>query len=257
MPWVCGMIWRPRRPTGSQVSRITDGGFEEAITYGPDTVFGWQVKTVPQTQIGIDPNTWHGGGRSLRMMFQVRTQLDATLAAQLVTVVPDASYDFECFVKTAKFQSGGPLTIQILDANQGTSHWPHRNPLRMAITTGIRVALPFKSGAKTEAVTVKIVRGGCRRRYGVSDLWKRLRMTTSVSTDATSVVIADSSPLSVPAPSREHAVYKIRHSLASRFVFLVICVGIVMSALAFRNRSLLGFGPLQSWRADDSDPMGD
>jgi len=58
-------------------------------------------------------------------------------------------------------------------------------------------------------------------------------MTTSVSTDTTSVVIADSSPLSVPAPSRERAVYKIRHSLASRFVFLVICVGIVMSALAF------------------------
>src|SRR6185369_9614324 len=58
-------------------------------------------------------------------------------------------------------------------------------------------------------------------------------MTTSVSTDTTSVVIAESSPLSVPAPSRERAVYKIRHSLASRFVFLVICVGIVMSALAF------------------------
>jgi hypothetical protein len=156
-------VWNDLAPTSAyraQVSRITDGGFEEAITYGPDTVFGWQVKTVPQTQIGIDPNTWHGGGRSLRMMFQVRTQLDATLAAQLVTVVPDASYDFECFVKTAKFQSGGPLIIQILDANQGTSLATSESAPN-GDNDWIRVALPFKSGAKTEAVTVKIVRGGC------------------------------------------------------------------------------------------------
>jgi len=156
-------VWNDLAPTPAykaQVSRITDGSFEEVITYGADTVFGWQVKTVPQTQIGIDPNMRHGGGRSLRMVFQVRTQLDATLASQLVPVVPNTSYDFECFVKTSKFQSGGPLIVQILDANEGTSLATSESAPN-GDNDWIRVALTFKTGAKTDGVTVRIVRSSC------------------------------------------------------------------------------------------------
>src|ERR1700740_456306 len=58
-------------------------------------------------------------------------------------------------------------------------------------------------------------------------------MTTSVSNDTTSVVGTESlSPL-LPTTSRERMVYRIRHTLASRFIFLIICVAIVLSALAF------------------------
>lgn len=58
-------------------------------------------------------------------------------------------------------------------------------------------------------------------------------MTTSVSNDTTDVIITESSPLLIPTASRERVVYRIRHSLASRFVFLIICVAIVLSALAY------------------------
>jgi len=57
-------------------------------------------------------------------------------------------------------------------------------------------------------------------------------MTTSVSNDTTSIIVTESSP-SLPTTSRERMVYRIRHTLASRFVFLIICVAIVLSALAF------------------------
>lgn len=57
-------------------------------------------------------------------------------------------------------------------------------------------------------------------------------MTTSVSSD-TELIISDDSPLLIPESSRERHVYRIKHTLASRFVFLTICVGIVLSALAF------------------------
>ena len=58
-------------------------------------------------------------------------------------------------------------------------------------------------------------------------------MTTSVSSDETSLAVAETSaPIAAPAP-REHGVYRIRHTLASRFAFLVICVAIVLSALAY------------------------
>ena len=58
-------------------------------------------------------------------------------------------------------------------------------------------------------------------------------MTTSLSNEETSVVVAESSPPAVERISSERSVYRIRHTLASRFAFLVICVAIVLSALAY------------------------
>ena len=58
-------------------------------------------------------------------------------------------------------------------------------------------------------------------------------MTTSLSNEETSVVVAESSPPAVERSSSERSVYRIRHTLASRFAFLVICVAIVLSALAY------------------------
>lgn len=58
-------------------------------------------------------------------------------------------------------------------------------------------------------------------------------MTTSVSSEETSVIVAESPTPLVRASSSERGVYRIRHTLASRFAFLVICVAIVLSALAY------------------------
>lgn len=58
-------------------------------------------------------------------------------------------------------------------------------------------------------------------------------MTTSVSSEETSVIVAESPKPLAPASSSERGVYRIRHTLASRFAFLVICVAIVLSALAY------------------------
>jgi len=57
-------------------------------------------------------------------------------------------------------------------------------------------------------------------------------MTTSVSNEEVSVVVAEPASLEA-SQSQERSVYRIRHTLASRFAFLVICVAIVTSALAY------------------------
>jgi tetratricopeptide (TPR) repeat protein len=156
-------VWNQLAPTTgyrAEIDRMTDGSFEEVLTYGLDTVFGWQVKTAPQTQIGIDPGVSHYGSRSLRTVFQVRNQLDATLISQLVAVEKNTTYDFECYVKTAKFQSGGPLTVQILDANGGAS-LATSDSAASGDNDWSRVALNFKTSDKSEAVTIRIYRGSC------------------------------------------------------------------------------------------------
>lgn len=57
-------------------------------------------------------------------------------------------------------------------------------------------------------------------------------MTTSVSNDQTSEV-AIKAPDAVAATDKAATVYRIRHTLASRFLILVVCVAIVLSTLAF------------------------
>ena len=57
-------------------------------------------------------------------------------------------------------------------------------------------------------------------------------MTTSLSSAETSVAVAESAAPPAPRITVERA-YRIRHTLASRFAFLVICVAIVLSALAY------------------------
>ena len=57
-------------------------------------------------------------------------------------------------------------------------------------------------------------------------------MTTSVSNDDVSVLAVPGSQ-KLAATSSQDRQYRVRHTLASRFAFLVICIAIVMSALAY------------------------
>jgi len=58
-------------------------------------------------------------------------------------------------------------------------------------------------------------------------------MTTSVSSVETSLVTAEASLPVLPARSPELRSHRVAHTLPSRFAFLIICIAIVMSALAF------------------------
>ena len=142
-----------------EVDHIFDGSFEEAVTYAPDTVFGWQVKSAPQMQIGIDKNKGHNGPRSLRLVFQVRTNIEGIHLSQLVPVQPNTEYELECYVATDKLETGSTPIVQIVDAADdaplgsmmapgGTSDWK-------------RTSFTFKTGNKTEAITLKILRVSC------------------------------------------------------------------------------------------------
>jgi tetratricopeptide (TPR) repeat protein len=156
-------VWNdiaPNEKLRAEVGRVFDPGFEDASSYGAEAAFGWQVKQVPQVQIGIDPARSHGGTSSLRLAFHVRSDLDGINVSQLVPVAPNTEYDFEFYVATEKLETGGPTSVQVIDpttsailvaspgAAGGTSDWT-------------RIALTFKTGDKAEAVAIKIVRPTC------------------------------------------------------------------------------------------------
>lgn len=156
-------LWNDIAPASGykvEEGRIADSGFEESVNYGASVVFGWQVKNVPQMQIGIDPDTSHNGQRSLRIVFQVRSQKDQISVSQLVPIAKDTTYDFECFVKTAKLQSGGPPVVQIVDGGNGAI-LASSDAAPSGNNDWNRIGLTFKTGSTSEAVTVRIVRASC------------------------------------------------------------------------------------------------
>ena len=142
-----------RRPSGQM-------GLEEPVAYAGDAIFGWYVKGAPQMHIGIDPNKGHNGERSLRLVFQVRTNVQDLNASQLIAVTPNKEYDFECYVATDKLETGAAPQIQILDANNGEA----LGTSAMA-STGTndwqRIGFSFKTSEKTQAIMLKVVRYSC------------------------------------------------------------------------------------------------
>jgi tetratricopeptide (TPR) repeat protein len=141
-----------------EVGRIFDGGFEELAA--PESVFAWQVKALPNLQIGLDQEKSHSGASSLRLLFHVRSNIENINISQIVPVAPNTEYDFEFYVATENLETGSPPLVAILDpttsglivssqpASNGNSDWT-------------RVALSFKTGDKTEAVTIRIARPSC------------------------------------------------------------------------------------------------
>lgn len=139
-----------------KVGQILEGGFELSTASG---VFGWQVKSGQQSQGSIDPAVGHNGNRSLRLLFKARANVDLT-ASQLVVVEPGTQYDLAAFVKTNKLESAGLPIIEILDAADG-SVLASSQPAPGGTSDWQSTSIALKTGAKTEAIIVRINRAAC------------------------------------------------------------------------------------------------
>ncbi len=144
----------------TEVDHIFDGSFEDNVEYGPEVLFGWQVRNAPQMESGIDPGRSHSGSRSLKLVFQVRSNLQSVNVFELVPVQPKTEYELECYVSTDKLETGSAPQIDVFDP--ATNTVMVASPMAPRGTNGWnRVTLSFKTGEKTEAVTVRIVRVSC------------------------------------------------------------------------------------------------
>jgi tetratricopeptide (TPR) repeat protein len=156
-------IWNsvaPGTAYRADIGRIVDPGFEDDVSHGPGMLFGWQVPTMDHVQIGITPNVGHTGGRSLRIFFQVRSNLKPFSIGQLVPVSPNTQYDFVCYLKTEKLIGASTPFVTIVDAADDNS----LATSEMAAAGDIDwqpISLSFKTGPKTEAVKLLIGRNPC------------------------------------------------------------------------------------------------
>jgi Flp pilus assembly protein TadD len=156
-------IWNniaPGNAARAELGRVVDGGFDENVTHGPGAVFSWQFQSTSPVQTGIDSNVGHTGDRSFRILFQVRSKLEALNVFQLVPVRANTQYDFEYYLKTDKLVSAATPVVAVSDASD-ESILVSSEPAPNGDNDWQRISLSFKTGAKTEAVKLKISPTSC------------------------------------------------------------------------------------------------
>lgn len=156
-------VWNDIAPGPSyraEIGKLIDGGLEDNLAHGPSAVFGWQVQSAAQLQIGIDARVGHTGSHSLRVFFQVRSHIDSIDLSQLVPVAPNTQYDFECYMQTERLESASTPIVAITDAADETT-LANSGAAPTGNNGWQRIALSFKTGAKAEAVRIRISRPGC------------------------------------------------------------------------------------------------
>jgi tetratricopeptide (TPR) repeat protein len=140
--------------------KFIDGGFESGLGYHEGSFFGWKVTSTSQAQIGIDPAQGYQSGRSLRLLFQVRSRLDTVEVSQLIPITPDTEYELEYAVKTQKLESADLLSVGIFDEVEGKLL--SKSEETPGGTSDWKVTkLSFKTGPKTQAIRMRLLRNPC------------------------------------------------------------------------------------------------
>jgi hypothetical protein len=147
-------------PVHSAAGKFVDGSFESGLGYHEGSIFGWKVTSTPQLQIGIDPGQGYQSARSLRLLFQVRNKLDTINVSQLIPVNPDTQYDLEYAVKTQKLESADLPSVAIFDEVEGKL-LTTAELLQGGSNDWQVVKVSFKTGPKTQAITMRLQRKAC------------------------------------------------------------------------------------------------
>jgi Tetratricopeptide repeat len=140
--------------------KFVDGSFESGLSHHEGSIFGWKVKSTAQAQINIDPGQGYQSGRSLRLLFQVRIRMDVIDVSQLIPVTPNTEYELEYAVQTQKLEGADLPMVAVLDEVEGKLLVASE-----AVPSGTNdwkvVKLNFKTGPKTQAITIRLQRTPC------------------------------------------------------------------------------------------------
>jgi len=153
-------VVRDTEPDAPTAEQIWNGDFELQIPAEASSPFYWAVASRTQAQVGIDSDRPHGGERSLRILFNVPTNLDSIGLWQVIVVNPNTQYHLQYFVRTRDLNSGSTPQVVIIDmvdnatlgmsatAPTGTSDWQ-------------KTTIDFKTKASTRAIKLALHRVGC------------------------------------------------------------------------------------------------
>jgi hypothetical protein len=142
--------------------RVPNGSFESEIAPAGKKVFEWQVTPAAAAQVAIDPRTFHGGRRSLRISFNAAQQIDFKNVSALVVVEPSTRYRLTFYARAEDLKSASTPLVEVFDAAGDLSAALAASaPIAAGTSDWQQSSVEFTTGARTEAVLVRLNRTPC------------------------------------------------------------------------------------------------
>lgn len=130
------------RESDAAGSLVWNGGFENEPLDGG---FDWRFQPIEGAEISWDEENLHSGGRSLRVDFDGKSNVDFANVWQYVPVSPSTTYRFSAFLRTEDLTTESGIHFEIRDASRpgtpvhstpdlaGSQNWAEQN---LEIVTG-------------------------------------------------------------------------------------------------------------------------
>jgi carbohydrate binding protein with CBM4/9 domain len=136
-------------------SVLWDGGFESSVTGGG---FAWLISEGSRgVQIGFDNQEKHSGKRSLRLLFDGKSNINFEGVCHFVPVHPSTPYRFSAWVRSRSLTTDQGIRFQL--RSRGTQN------TSTAVTSEVhgtapwtRIELPWSSGKDVQELQVCLVR---------------------------------------------------------------------------------------------------
>ena len=110
------VIWKARLgqeglPLSAGGNLITNGGFEKDTILGGG--FDWKMSQVAGAEVSFDPSNAFEGGRSLKIAFNGKENVDFHHVSQYLALKPDTDYMLKAQVKTREVTTKSGLKLEI------------------------------------------------------------------------------------------------------------------------------------------------
>jgi tetratricopeptide (TPR) repeat protein len=154
--WV-GLVSGTYGQPGHPLPGVWNGSFESEVAKNL-AQFDWMINRNEYAVPGIDSNTSHTGGRSLRIDFTGRdtTRLEGQVK-QTTIVRPGVPYRLECYVKTERLETPEGPRIVVTDITSSTEI-ASSDPVAAGSNDWRLIAIDFTTPASAHAVIITIKR---------------------------------------------------------------------------------------------------
>ncbi len=160
------IAWAPTHPTspgGDPTDRLLNGDFTGPIMQN-DPGFGWQLTSVPNVSVSIDPAGPTPNAQSIRFQFSGDNPTGSLLLSQLIQVRPNTRYSLEFMARAEKLVSGGPPVIAVIDGNSEERKLLQQSQLLDSKTNDwASFKLEFSTDSNTSTVIIGLQRVACNQ----------------------------------------------------------------------------------------------
>lgn len=154
-------VWTWLHHVSARMPIVINGSFENEIALGQKG-FGWQIaENATNVTLSADPSQFQSGSKSLRIDFRGDSNPVLAVVTQFVLVSPSTNYRLAFQSSAKQFVSNGALLLVVTDAADQKEPVLAQSTAISGSNSWRESTLDFKTGEKTTAVKLGLVRQAC------------------------------------------------------------------------------------------------